>query len=283
MPARVAVVTDSTAYLPDDAARSHDIAVVPLQVVLGGKAYDEGVDVGSEQVADALRSYVPVSTSRPSPARFLDAYRRAAEVGATEIASIHLSADMSGTHQSAVLAARDAPVPVRVVDSRTLCMALGYAVLTAAERAADGASLDEVADTAEARARASSVFFYVDTLEHLRRGGRIGAAQALLGSALMVKPLLHLLDGRIAPLDKVRTSSRAIARLEEMAVDRAAAAPAIVDIAVQHLASLDRATALAERLQHRVERLGQLHIGEVGAVIGSHVGPGMLGVVVAPR
>src|SRR6266498_3414942 len=189
MPARVAVVTDSTAYLPTDAARAHNIAVVPLQVVLGGNAYDEGVDVSSEQVADALRTYVPVSTSRPSPATFLEAYRQAADRGATAIASIHLSADMSGTHQSAVLASRDAPVPVHVVDSRTLGMALGFAVLTAAERAADGASLDDVAVAAEVRARDSSVFFYVDTLEHLRRGGRIGAAQALLGSALMVKPL----------------------------------------------------------------------------------------------
>ena len=283
MPARIAVVTDSTAYLPDDLVRKHEVSVVPLQVVVGGEAHDEGIDVTSEQVAEALRTYVPVSTSRPSPATFLAAYRAAAEGGATGIVSVHLSADMSGTHQSAALAARDAPVPTRVVDSRTLGMALGYAVAAAAERAAAGGSLDEVADAAERRARASSAFFYVDTLEHLRRGGRIGAAQALLGSALMVKPLLHLVDGRIAPLDKVRTSARAIARLEEMAVDRAAAAPGVVDVAVHHLASLDRANALADRLRQRIERLGELHVGEVGAVVGAHVGPGMLAVVIAPR
>jgi DegV family protein with EDD domain len=283
MPARVAVVTDSTAYFPEDLARKHDVTVVPLQVVLGGKAYDEGVDVASEQVAEALRAHVPVSTSRPSPATFLDVYRAAAERGATGIVSVHLSADMSGTHQSAVLAARDAPVPTRVVDSRTLGMALGYAVATAADRAAAGASVDDVARAAEDRAQASSAFFYVDTLEHLRRGGRIGAAQALLGSALMVKPLLHLVDGRIAPLEKVRTSSRAIARLEEVAVDRAAAASEAVDLAVQHLSSMDRATALADRLRQRVERIGELHVCEVGAVVGAHVGPGMLAVVVSPR
>jgi DegV family protein with EDD domain len=283
MPARVAVVTDSTAYLPEDLARKHDITVVPLQVILGGKAHDEGVDVTSEQVATALRTHVPVSTSRPSPATFLDAYRAAAQRGATAIVSVHLSADMSGTHQSAVLAARDAPVPTRVVDSRTLGMALGYAVATAADRAVAGATMDEVAAAAEDRAQASSAFFYVDTLEHLRRGGRIGAAQALLGSALMVKPLLHLVDGRIAPLEKVRTSSRAIARLEEMAVDRAAAASGAVDLAVHHLSSMDRASALADRLRQRVDRLGGLHISEVGAVVGAHVGPGMLAVLVVPR
>lgn len=283
MPERVAVVTDSTAYLPDDLVLKRDVSVVPLQVVLGGKAHDEGVDVTSEQVAEALRSYIPVSTSRPSPATFLDAYHAAVDRGATGIVSIHLSADMSGTHQSAVLAARDASAPIRVVDSRTLGMALGYAVIAAAERAAAGAPLDEVAAAGEERGRASSAFFYVDTLEHLRRGGRIGAAQALLGSALMVKPLLHLVDGRIAPLDKVRTSSRAIARLEELAVDRAKAAPGVVDIAVHHLASLERAEALADRLRQRVDRLGDLHVGEVGAVVGAHVGPGMLAVVVSPH
>jgi DegV family protein with EDD domain len=282
MPARVAVVTDSTANLPDDLVRRHDVSVVPLQVVIGGKAHNEGVDVTSQEVAEALRSHVPVSTSRPGPATFLDVYRAAAERGANAVVSVHLSADMSGTHQSAVIASRDAPLPIRVVDSRTLGMALGYAVVAAAERAAAGASLDDVAAAAEARARASFVFFYVDTLEHLRRGGRIGAAQALLGSALMVKPLLHLVDGRIAPLDKVRTSSRAIARLEELAVDKAAELGA-VDIAVHHLTSLDRANALADRLRQRIERLGELRVSEVGAVVGAHVGPGMLAVVISPR
>ena len=127
----------------------------------------------------------------------------------------------------------------------------------------------------------TSTFFYVDTLEYLRRGGRIGAAQALLGTALAVKPLLHLQDGEIQPLEKVRTSSRAVARLEELALERAGAEP--VDIAVHHLDNAERADALAQRLQARLPAVGQMVVSEVGAVIGAHVGPGLLAVVVAPQ
>jgi DegV family protein with EDD domain len=281
MTAGVAIVTDSTAYLPTELVEAHAITVVPLQVVIGGDAYDEG-DATSQTVADALRSWTPVSTSRPSPGAFLDAYERLASEGCTGIVSVHLSADMSGTYESALLAARDAPVPTRVVDSRSLGMGLGFAAVTAAEAAQQGAPVDDVAGAAEKRAAATTAVFYVDTLEYLRRGGRIGAGAALLGSALSVKPLLHLVDGRIAPLEKVRTSSRAIARLEELAVAAGAAAP-VVDVAVAHLANPARAEQLADRLRGRLPRLGALHVGEVGAVVGAHVGPGMLAVVVAPR
>lgn len=121
----------------------------------------------------------------------------------------------------------------------------------------------------------------MDTLDYLRRGGRIGAAQALLGSALAVKPLLRLGGGRIEPLEKVRTASKAIARLEEIVVERAAAGP--VDIAVHHLAAAERAEALADRLRRRVPGLAELLVSEVGAVIGAHTGPGLLGVVLSPR
>ncbi len=131
------------------------------------------------------------------------------------------------------------------------------------------------------RAAASAALFYVDSLEPLRRGGRIGTAAALIGSALSVKPLLHLVDGRVEPREKVRTTSRAIARLEELAVGLAGSRP--VDLAVHHLGAEDRADALAARLRARVPGLGQLVVGEVGAVVGTHVGPGMLAVVVAPR
>jgi DegV family protein with EDD domain len=279
---RVAIVTDSTSYLPAGLADEHGIFVVPLQVVIGGSAYDEGAEATSATVAEALRSWTPVTTSRPAPAAFLEVYERAAADGAEGIVSIHLSADISGTHESATLAARDSPVPTRVVDSRSLGMGLGFAVLTAAETAASGeSSVDYVAAAAAKRAAASIAVFYVDTLEHLRRGGRIGAGAALLGSALAVKPLLHLVDGHIEPLEKVRTSAKAIARLEEVAVRHAGDAE--VDLAVAHLANPDRATMLADRLRARLPRLGALHVSEVGAVVGAHVGPGMLSVVVAPR
>ncbi|MFC1429529.1 DegV family protein [Streptacidiphilus sp. N1-3] len=277
----VALVTDSTAYLSDEAVTRHGVDVVPLSVVMGDEDLEEGVAVTPGDVAAALQRKVHVTTSRPSPEAFAAAYRAAAERGATGIVSLHLSAELSGTYEAALLAAEDAPVPVRVVDTRMVAMALGYPVLTAAEVAQAGGSLDEVAAAAEKRAAATTGFFYVDTLEYLRRGGRIGAARALLGSALAVKPLLHLADGRIQPLEKVRTSSRAIARLEEIAIAQAGTAE--VDLAVHHLAAEAGALTLAERLRERVPGLRELHVGEVGAVIGAHVGPGLLAVVVSPR
>lgn len=278
---RVAIVTDSTAYLPAETVTRHGIQVVPLQVVIGATSYDEGSGVGAKAVAEALRRWQPVSTSRPSPEAFAAAYRRAAASGADGVVSVHLSGEMSGTYEAALLAAADAAVGVRAVDSRSLGMGLGFAVLAAAHAISEGAGLDESASVAEKRASGTSVFFYVDTLEYLRRGGRIGAASALLGSALAVKPLLHLVDGRIVPLEKVRTASRAISRLEELAVD--CAGQAEVDVVVHHLASRERADTLAGRLRARLSRLGSIQVIEVGAVVGAHVGPGMLAVVVAPR
>lgn len=280
----VAVVTDSTSYLPRELVEQHGIEVVPLQVVIGGQAHDEGGQTSSQTVTDALRSWTPVTTSRPGPAAFAGAYDRAAARGADGVVSVHLSSQMSGTVESAQLAAKEAPLRVEVVDSRSLGMGLGFAVLAAARRAADRGSVDDVAQVARARAESSAAVFYVDTLEHLRRGGRIGPAAALLGSAFAVKPLLHLVDGHIEPLEKVRTSAKAIARLEELAVERAVrigAGP--VDVAVHHLANPERAAALAERLRSRLPDLGDLYVSEVGAVVGAHVGPGMLAVVVAPH
>jgi DegV family protein with EDD domain len=278
----VAIVTDSTSYLSPDLVAEHGIRVVPLQVVIDGIAYDESDVATSATVAEALRTWIPVTTSRPSPAAFLDAYEQAAKQGCDGIVSIHLSSEFSGTHESATLAARDSPVPTRVVDSRSLGMGLGFAAVTAAETAASGeATLDEIVAAAAKRAAASTAVFYVDTLEYLRRGGRIGAGAAFLGSALAVKPLLHLVDGHIEPLEKVRTSVKAIARLEEIAVQHAGDAE--VDVAVAHLANPDRARTLADRLRERLPHLGLLQLSEIGAVVGAHVGPGMLSVVVAPR
>jgi DegV family protein with EDD domain len=281
----IALVTDSTASLPPEQVAEHGIVVVPLQVVIGARCYDEGGEEATAgTVAEALREWKPVSTSRPTPSSMLEAYESAAAAGADEIVSIHLSAELSGTYESAQLAAKESPVPVVTVDSQQLGMATGFAVLTAAEVLARGGSAEDAAEAARTRATGTTSLFYVDTLEYLRRGGRIGAAAALLGSALSVKPLLKLEEGRIATLEKVRTSARALSRLEELAVQAADAGP--VDLAVAHLASPDRAEQLAERLRDRLA--GNLEgrdvvVGEVGAVIGAHVGPGMVAVVVSPR
>ncbi len=282
MQPRVAVVTDSTAYLPKGLAERAHVRVVPLGVVLGGVAHSEGADVEPGDVASALRRWTTVTTSRPSPEEFARAYADAAAAGCAAVVSVHLSGEMSGTVDVAALAARSAALPVEVVDSRSLGMGLGFAVLAAAEAAAAGEDLAAVAAAARRRAARTRGFFYLDTLEHLRRGGRIGAAQAFLGTALSAKPLLHLVDGRIAPLEKVRTASRALARLEELAVQAASEVGPPVALAVHHLGDESRAGALAGRLAKRLPAAGEIPVSEVGAVVGAHVGPGMLAVVVAP-
>lgn len=284
MPGTAVVVTDSTASLPGEVAARRGIVVVPLQVVIGATVYDEGPDGATpEMVAEALREFRPVSTSRPSPAYLAEVYADLAAEGAEEILSVHLSAEMSGTHESALLAAKDSPVPVTVVDSREVGVATGYAALSAADTLDAGGSVAEAADAARARAESATSLFYVDTLEYLRRGGRIGAAAALVGGALAVKPLLRIQDGRVVSLDRVRTSARALSRLEDLIVE--AAGSRRVEVCVSHLANPDRAGELAGRLADRLEANlegREVWCGELGAVLGAHVGPGMVAVCVAP-
>ena len=277
---RVAVVTDSTAYLPNDLASSHAITVVPVQVIVSGQPYDEGTGITPHDVAVALREWGVVTTSRPSPERFAAAYLAAAEAGATAVVSAHLSGEMSGTYDSALLASKEAPIPVTVIDTRSVAMAMGFAVLSGATAAMAGADAEAVADVIRRRASTGSALFYVDTLDYLRRGGRIGAAQALLGQALAVKPILELVDGRVTPLEMVRTTSMALARLEELVIERAAGRPC--DIAVHHLDAVARAETLAGHLVARMSD-SRVLVSEVGAVVGAHVGPGMVAVAVAPR
>jgi len=282
---KVAVVTDSTASLPPEVAATLGITVVPLQVVIGATSYDDGVDLEAspEHVAAALREYLPVSTSRPSPSVVGEAYQRAAAEGAEEIVSVHLSAEVSATYESALLAARKSPVRVHTVDTRQIGAGTGYAARSAAQAVLDGASGEEAAEAARARAREVSSLFYVDTLEHLRRGGRVGAAAALVGSALAVKPILCVENGLISPKEKVRTASRALARLADLAVE--AAGSRDVEISVCHLANPDGAQALADTLAERLaDGLAgrEVEVAEVAAVLGAHVGPGLVGVVVAP-
>lgn len=280
------LVTDSTASLTADVAAARAITVVPLQVVIGAASYDEGVEGGvtPAMLAEALRAWTPVSTSRPNPDEMLEVYEKLAAEGATEIVSVHLSSDLSGTFESAQLAARRSPIPVQAVDSRQVGMATGFAVLAAADVRDAGGTANEMVAAARARAAASTSLFYVDTLEYLRRGGRMGAAAALLGSALAVKPILKVDGGRVGPFERVRTSSKALSRLEELAVE--AAGDAEVEVAVAHLESPARAAILAEKLALRLtEGLGdrRVSVGEIGAVLGAHVGPGMVAVCVARR
>ena len=278
----VAVITDSTAYLPNELVEGYGIHVVPLYVVLAGRSGREGEDIGPDDVARALSVRGQrVSTSRPTPGDFVAAYRHALDGGADQLVSIHLSAELSGTWDAARLAASQVGEHlVTVIDSRSAAMGSGFAVLAAARSAAAGADAGTIAEAARQMAAATRTIFVVDTLEHLRRGGRIGSAAAVVGSALAVKPVLHVQDGRVVPLEKVRTSARAIHRLVQRAVDTAGETP--VSVAVHHLAAPERAERLAAELRERIPALRELHLSELGAAIGAHVGPGAVGVVVAP-
>lgn len=280
----VVVVTDSTASLSAEVADARGIVVVPLQVVIGAEVYEEGIGGATpDLVATALKEHRPVSTSRPPPTQLLEIYEECARQGATHIVSVHLSAEMSGTFESAQIAARRASIPVLPVDSRQVGVATGYAALTAADVVARGGSAEEAAQAARERAARSRSFFYVDTLEYLRRGGRVGTTAALLGGALAVKPLLEITDGRVDVAERVRTSARALARLEELAVQ--AAGEDRIEVTVAHLAGAERAERLRELLAERLaDNLGGREVGcaELGAVLGAHVGPGMIAVCVAP-
>jgi DegV family protein with EDD domain len=280
----VAVVTDSTSSLdPADAARA-DVSIIPLQVVIDGISRPES-EVRPRDEAGALRAGRQVSTSRPTPEVIGNTYAGLAGAGYEAIVSVHLSSKISGTCSAAQVAAGSVDIPVIVVDSMTLAMAVGFAVLSGAQLARSAAGPEEVAALVRRRAAAATTHFYVDSLEYLRRGGRIGTAAAMVGSALAVKPLLTVTDGEIRPCERVRTESKALSRLEELglgALARAAILNGAVDVAVHHFDNLDGAQRLVSRMSGRVSA-GDIVISEVSAVLGVHVGPGTLGIVVSPR
>jgi DegV family protein with EDD domain len=279
----VAVVTDSTASLPAGLVEAAEIIVVPLDVVVDGVAHREGLDISPGQIIEALRAGATVRTAHPGPEVFARAYARVAARGAREIVSVHLSAELSGTITSAQLAAQTSGVPVHVVDSQTVGMGLGFAVLAAAQFAAeqdlpDGAA---VVRSAERRAAGTSVRFTVDTLEHLRAGGRLGTLAATLGTVLGLRPVLGVRDGKIEVTEKVRTSARSRERVVEFAIADARKR-ARCELAVHHLGDPELAREVAERLTTECRpSVHAVHVAEISAVIGAHAGPGLLAVVVA--
>ncbi|MGA8988563.1 DegV family protein [Aeromicrobium sp.] len=278
----VAIVTDSTSSLDPQDAEREGITVVPLKVVIGADVYTEGVDVTADMISDAMAAIIPVSTSRPTPDDFLAAYERLAAGGAEAIVSVHLSSKMSGTLDSAILASKQASVPVTCIDSGQVGVATGFAAGRAARASAAGGDAAAAADAARRAGNSSTVLLYVDTLEYLKRGGRVGTAAALVGSALAVKPILTISAGLVVPLERVRTQTKALARLEALAVNRAQACTDGFDIGVQHLSSPTVAAAVAERLAAALG-LPTIGVDEVGASIGAHVGPGMISVTVTPH
>ncbi|MGA8851204.1 MAG: DegV family protein [Aeromicrobium sp.] len=278
----VAIVTDSTASLSSADAKRECIVVVPLKVIIGADTFVEGsAELTSDMIAEALADFVPVSTSRPTPAEFAAAYEQAVADGAEHIVSVHLSGKMSGTVESARVAARECAIPVTVVDSGQVGLGVGFAAGRAAAARDAGGDAAAIAAAAVRAGEATTIALYVDTLEYLRRGGRVGAAAALIGSALAVKPILTITDGVVVPLERVRTSARALARLETLAVEAVQACTNGYSIGVQHLANEAVAEQVATRLATSLG-VDSVAVDEVGASIGAHVGPGMVSVTVTP-
>jgi len=272
-------VTDSTAYLPERCRQL--VRTVPLRVSVDGAEPVPESDFGPGELVAALERRSQVTTSGAAADEFAAVYRQALDAGADGVVSVHLSRQLSRTWDAARWAADEVdPQRVRVVDSRSAAMGLGFAVLAAASCAETTRDLSVVEGVAQRVADRTTTLFSVPTLEHLRRGGRIGAAAAALGAASSIKPVLHVHEGRIAALEKVRTTARALSRLREISAEAAGSGPAAV--AVHHLGAPEQAQQLAERIRAEVPGCEECLVSQVGAVIGAHIGPGAVGAVVVP-
>ncbi|WP_115945054.1 DegV family protein [Amycolatopsis thermalba] len=279
MPNHVALVTDSTASLPEQLRKQWDITVIQLQLRVGDQVDEENrFDRG--ELTQALRSGQRVSTNPPDPGAFFWAYQDAAASGASAIVSLHISQRMSATLLAEREAAQQVQIPVYPVDSGTTGMSLGFAVLSAARAAAAGGRVERVIEAAQRRFSTSSELLYVDTLEYLRRGGRIGGAAALLGTALSIKPLLTVREGEVAPLARAAGSRRALAKLVDLAAERAGSLP--TDLAISCFRPTERELMLVQQLRDRIPNVTELSIVEASTVIGAHVGPGALSITVSP-
>jgi DegV family protein with EDD domain len=272
----VRIVTDTTSDLAPALAQQEQIGVVPLSVIFGEESYKEGIDITPDLFYDKLqRSKVLPTTSAPSVGDFLDVYRNILKT-TDEIVSIHLSSKLSATYSNACQAAAqlaDEGARIDVIDSETISLGMMF-MATAATRAAEGgASIEEVRKVVEAMIPRMHVYVVLDTLEYVRRGGRIGRARAFLGTVLRVKPILSFRDGEVHPEERVRTRSHALDRLFQMATSF----PNIEQIGVAYSTNAEEAEQFKRRLESALQGT-QVHVSRLGPVIGVHGGPGVLGV-----
>jgi DegV family protein with EDD domain len=270
----IKIVTDSTCDLPTEIATQHGITVMPLYINFGIESYLDGVDLSREAFYVRLPDCdPPPTTAMPSPPVFLETYERLAEEGATEILSIHISRSLATVVDTARLAAREASIPVTVFDSGTLSLGTGFLVWAAAEAAAQGHTMEEIIALIAEQGQRTRVFAALDTLEFLRRGGRMNRVIAVLGSWLQMKPLLKMHDGRPAA-EKILTAKAATQRLvallqEQVPLER---------VALVHTHALDKARELREQAQHLLPK-GEVLSVDITPVFGVHLGPGAVGFV----
>ncbi len=276
----VAVVTDSTADLPRDLAEELGIRVVPLSVTFGTETFISGVSIDPPRFYERLvQSQQLPTTSQPTPAWFEEAYADCVDDGHPTAVSLHVSAALSGTVSLARDRAQRAELDVEVLDTRLVGAPLGLAAMAAQRAADEGGDVAAVVRAAERIAGQVTSLLVVDTLDYLRRGGRLSGTQAMVGNMLRVKPLLHLVDGRVEVKERTRTWSRALDRVADLVAETAQGGP--VDVVVAHAIAEERAAELWERLGERVEIAGRLET-MIGPVVGTHVGPGAVSVAAVP-
>ncbi|MGD2028046.1 MAG: DegV family protein [Anaerolineales bacterium] len=273
---KIAIVTDSSTYIPEEETAGLDIHVIPLWMIWDDDKLRDGVDIQPDVFYSRLRSSKTLPTSsQPSAGEFIEFFKEVAR-DCDEITAILVSSKISGTMASALAAQKELPeIPIRVVDSLTVSMGLGYCVLAAARAAAAGKSLAEVVRIAEDMSTRVHLIFAVDTLENLRKGGRIGGAKALLGTALSIKPLLHFLDGQIEPLMQVRTKKKALACMLDAAEERLAGKK-MVEATVLDVDALADGDRVAEMVSQRFA-IPKVLRTTVSPVVGTHAGPGTVG------
>ena len=274
---KIAVVTDSTAYIPEEALDGLSMPVIPLWLIWGDERFRDGVDIDPPTFYHRLRaSKTFPTTSQPSAGEFVDFFRQAG-AGADAIVGVFISAKLSGTVPNAQAARAQLPeLTIRIVDSLSTSMGLGFVALAAAQAAAAGKSLDEVVAAAEDMRDRIHLLFTVDTLEYLHRGGRIGGAKRLLGTALNIKPLLHLEEGSIEPLAQVRTKRKAVTQMLEIAEERLGG-KRMAEAAVLDVDSPKEGERVIEQVRDRFG-ISTVYRTTVSPVIGAHAGPGTVGI-----
>ncbi len=273
---RTAIVTDSTAYISPDLRKKYSIHVIPLSVVFGKEAYREEVELTVSDFYEMVgKEGALPTTSQPSVGEFVELYKELSKSYET-VVSIHLSSGISGTAQGAQAAGQMVEgIDVHVFDSEISCMIQGFYVLEAAKKAQKGADVNEIMSHLEALRPTSNAYFMVDDLAHLQRGGRLSGAQAFIGGLLQVKPILHFVNKKIAPFEKIRTKKKAIKRLEELLSEAVEREPALQAVII-HANREEEVEAWKNQLAAAHPSV-TFYLSYFGPVIGTHLGEGALG------
>lgn len=279
---KIGIVTDSTSDLPPELVSKYDIEVIPLHVLMDNQHYQDGVDLTATQFYQKLKTSGPLpTTSQPSPGAFVECYRALLQK-VDAILSIHLTEALSGTVRTAQMAREILPeANIQVIDSHSTSMGLGSLVLEAAQAVKRGMKLDEVLKLIESLREKVSFLVTLDTLDYIRKSGRVSALQAFFGSILQIKPLLKLVNGKVELIERVRTRREAITRMvNEFKFQIAVETEGI--IAVMHTAAEEEAKKIKAILQETFKN-AEIIISQAGPVLGTHVGPGALALISVPR